>query len=137
MWTWRIKNRDIWFIKMKTKTELAIENYEQVCLKVYGKLPKLERSGSWIYINDSPTAHRISKLDEYADNLLKTNAYEKTFNLEDSEFGDPKELKDILKTLNEIGRAIFLSKNFKWMQNKGNVVAKFSKRALNILEKEE
>jgi len=118
---------------MKTKTDILIETYEQACLKVYGKLPKLERRGAWVYINDSPTAHRISKLDEYARMILTTDAYEETFNLEDED-DMPNELKDILELINKEGRLIFLSKNFKYMQLTGKKISKLAKRALNILE---
>ena len=114
------------------KSDEIIERYKQVYKEVKGVEVRIKKSGGWVYINDSLTAHRVKSLNEFADNLIEIKAKEKA----KPQPQPPEELdiKDHLEMILEDGRMVFRSSNIKDSQLLGKSILKRAKRVLNMLE---
>lgn len=114
-----------------TKTDDLIQKYKDVYHDLNGVYPKVNRKGSWIYINESPTAFRSSQLTEMIGNLLK-----RKFEVKEPE-PEPDDIRELVSAIRQDGRNIFRSHDIKEMQRVGNRIAKTAKRVLNILDEGE
>ena len=115
---------------MKLQTDKIIEDYEKFYWKVHGKNPNIVRRGSWIYINKSFTAHRISALSAMIERL-------KEMKKPIEPVDEPDDIRAIISAIRQDGKHIFRSTNLKDMQKAGNRIAKMAKRVLNILDEDE
>lgn len=115
------------------KSELAIEAYKKAYYEHHGKYPRLTRKGSWVYINDSPTAHRVSDLYEFVENFERRKE-EKDTPVNDY---DPEDIRVLLALIRQRAKGIFRSKDIKEMQIEGKNIAKWAKRILNIMDENE
>ena len=106
-----------------------IEGYKRAYHDIHGEYPTVTRKGSWIYINDNPTAHRSSKIDEFTKNLKdrKNSKLEENNHKKEPEYDEDLFLREIRKA----GRLIFRSRDIRQMQNAGKKIAKMAKRILN------
>ena len=125
-------------MKKKLRTDEIIEEYEKFYWKIHGRNPKIVRRGSWVYIGDSPTAHRVSNLSAMTERLMeRENKRNKIKNISalvpinaDTEYT----IRKIVSDIRQDGRNIFRSTNLKEIQKAGNRVAKMAKRILNLLD---
>ena len=116
-----------------TKTESLIQKYKDAYHALHGHFPKIIRKGAWIYINNSPTAHRSSELTGMIGRLITLK--HKKDNPEPVD--EPEDIRALVSAIRQDGRDIFRSTDIKKMQNAGKRIAKMSKRILNILLDEE
>lgn len=113
-------------------TEELIQDYEDAFDELHGYVPEVIRKGGWVYINDSPTAHRSSALPEMIDRL-KEMKKEKDKPIPDDE---PDDIRALISAIRQDGRHIFRSTDVRQMRKAGNRIAKTAKRILNILDSE-
>lgn len=118
-----------------TKTDTLILKYKHAFKELHGHIPKVEKKGAWIYINDSPTAHRSSELTEMILRLKKMKA-EKD-NPPEPVKDEAEDIRALISAIRQDGRHIFRSTDLKKMQNAGKRIAKMAKRILNILDEGE
>ena len=111
-----------------SKSEKIIQEYKNAYYNMHGRYPEMRQKGSWIYINESPTAHRISQLPEYITNLILSGVPEQ----HDEEFTTRK----LLSAIKVDGRNIFRSNNLKEMRKAGKRIAKIASRLLNRMDDE-
>ena len=48
-----------------------LQDYKDVYYNMHGKYPKITQKGSWMYINDSFSSHRISSFPGYTKRLIE------------------------------------------------------------------
>lgn len=114
-----------------TKIEKLIQEYKNAYQNLHGKIPKVVRKGAWIYIGDSPTAHRSSALPAMTERLIEM-IKEKLVPLSDEEY----DIRKYVSMIKVDGKHIFRSTNLKEMQKAGKRIAKMASRVLNLMDEE-
>ena len=124
-----------------TRSDVLIENYRGTYFKCKGKFPELRRRGNWIYINKSPTAHRISKLEVYTKNLEAEYETLMLAKFQKEPVDTPEDIRALVSAIRQDGRNIYHKKitkgsDIKQVKEAGRRISKMAKRILNILDEE-
>jgi hypothetical protein len=114
----------------KLRTDEIIEDYEKFYWKLHGRNPNIVRRGSWVYIGNNPTAHRVSNLSAMTERLIEMKKKPEPVD-------EPDDIRALISAIRQDGKHIFRSTNLKEMQKAGNRVAKMAKRILNLLDEGE
>jgi hypothetical protein len=121
-----------------TKTESLIQKYKDAYHALHGKLPKIIKKGAWIYINESPTAHRSGELTNMIDRLIAMKDMADKLDKK----GEPEpDIRELILAIIQDGKNIYHKKitrgsDIKQVKEAGRTIAKKAKRVLNIMDKE-